>query len=89
MLLFESLSAGGVAVLVALITVLLLVGIYSYCVWPFTHWDLANIDSGAFYSWSKFLLIVIFAAGSAAGFWCFSGAAFREKTGRRRSASRS
>jgi hypothetical protein len=82
MLVFESLSAGGIAVFGALFTVLLLVGIYSYFVWPFTHWDLANLqlENG---SWWKYALGIIFAAGSAMGFWCFSGAAFREKAGTR------
>jgi hypothetical protein len=84
MLVFESLSAGGMAVFVALSAVLVLVGIYTYLVWPLTKWDLADVNAGRLASWGEFALIVIFAAGSAAGFWCFSGAAFREKIGRRR-----
>jgi hypothetical protein len=82
MLLFESLSAGGIAVFVALTAVLVLVGIYSYFVWPFTHWDLSTLklENG---SWWEYALGLIFAAGSAFGFWCFSGAAFRRNTGQR------
>src|ERR1019366_2447564 len=83
MLVFESLSAGGIAVFVALVAVLVLVGIYSYFIWPFTYWDLANLklENG---SWWEYALGLIFAAGSAAGFWCFSGAAWRETAGTRR-----
>jgi hypothetical protein len=80
MLIFESLSVGGVAVFMTLAAVLLGVGIYSYFVWSFTHWDLGNLnlDSGP---WWEYALGVIFSAGSAVGFWCFSGAAFRGKAG--------
>jgi len=83
MLVFESLSAGGIAVFAAMTAVLILVGIYSYFIWSFTHWDLANVslENDA---WWEYGLGIIFAAGSAAGFWCFSGAAFREKGSQRR-----
>jgi uncharacterized membrane protein (Fun14 family) len=84
MLIFESLSAGGFAVFITLSAVLILVGIYVYLVWPLTRWDLADVNVEKFTSWSEIALIVIFAAGSALGCWCFSGAAFREKIGRRR-----
>lgn len=83
MLVFESLSAGGIAVFVALAGVLILVGTYSYFVWPFTHWDLANVKLGNG-SWWEYALGLIFAAGSAIGFWCFSGAAWRGRAGQRR-----
>jgi ABC-type Fe3+ transport system permease subunit len=78
MLVFESLSVGGIAVFVALVAVLVLVGIYSYFVWPFTYWDLSSLklENGA---WWEYALGTVFAAGSAVGFWCFSGAAFRSK----------
>ena len=81
MLVFESLSAGGGAVFLALTVVLILVGIYSYFIWPFTYWDLGSVENG---SWWEYALGLIFAAGSAAGFWCFSGAAWRETAGIRR-----
>jgi hypothetical protein len=84
MLAFESLSAGGMAVFVTMAAVLVLVGIYTYFVWSFTHWDLADVNLERFIVWGDYALLLIFAAGSAAGFWCFSGAAFREKTGQRR-----
>lgn len=79
MLIFESISAGGIAILLTLFAVLILVGIYSYFVWPFTHWDLngLRIADG---SWWVYALAIIFCAGSFAGFWCFSGAAFQKKT---------
>jgi hypothetical protein len=80
MLVFESLSAGGIAVFLALVTMLVLVGIYSYFVWPFTHWGLAQLQLADDTGW-EYALAIIFAAGSAAGFWCFSGAAFRKKPG--------
>lgn len=82
MLVFESLSAGGIAVFVTIVAVLVLVGIYSYFIWPFTYWDLGNLrlDSGP---WWQYALGVIFVTGSAIGFWCFSGAAFRGKAGQR------
>jgi hypothetical protein len=85
MLFFESLSAGAMAVMAAMAATLVLVGIYGYFVWSFTHWDLADVNLAMLDSWGKYVLIGIFAGGSAAGFWCFSGAAFREKTGQRRS----
>jgi flagellar basal body-associated protein FliL len=81
MLIFESLSAGGIAVLIALAAVLVLAGIYGLVVWPFTNWDLAHVESG---SWWEYALGLIFAAGATAGFWCFSGAAFREKATQQR-----
>ncbi len=80
MLVFESLSAGAVAVFLALMAVLILVGIYSYFIWSFTHWNLTDVENG---SWWKYALLLIFVAGSAAGLWCFSGAAFRGKAGQR------
>jgi hypothetical protein len=88
MLIFESISAGGIAVLLTFVALLVLAGIYCLVVWPLTHWDLAHVDVG---SWWKGALGLIFAAGAIAGFWCFSGSAFRAKagTGRRNSASRS
>lgn len=76
MLIFESLSAGGIAVFMALTAVLVLVGIYSYFVWPFTHWNLAGVENGA---WWQYALGAVFILGTALGFWCFSGAAFRRK----------
>jgi hypothetical protein len=77
MLLFESVSAGGIAVLAAILAILLLVGVYSELVWPYTKWDLASLDPGTSQHYLEYLLGAVFAAGSALGFWSFSGAAFR------------
>jgi uncharacterized membrane protein len=82
MLIFESLSAGMFALLVALTLVLVLVGIYVSIVWPITKWDLASVNPQKYRSWWEGALWLVFAAGSAAGLWCFSGAAFREEPAR-------
>lgn len=79
MLIFESLSAGMIAVLLVLAAVLVLVGIYTGVVWPITKWDLAFAQSAKYRLWAERALGMIFAAGSGLGFWYFSGAAFREK----------
>jgi len=82
MLIFESLSAGGIAVLLVLGLALVLVGFYVGIVWPLTKWDLAHINQQTYLRWCEGTLWLIFAAGSGAGFWYFSGAAFREKPAR-------
>jgi hypothetical protein len=79
MLIFESLSAGGIAVLLVLVLTLVLVGFYAGIVWPLTQWDLAHINQQKYLWWCKWTLWLIFAAGSGTGFWYFSGAAFQEK----------
>jgi len=79
MLLFESLSAGVMAVAVGMAVVLIVVGVYVLIVWPLTFWDLASFGGENFSSWSDTVLWSIFAGGSLAGFWCFSGAAFKNK----------
>ncbi len=42
MLVFESLSAGVMALLVGLLAVMVIVGVYVIVVWPLTFWDLTN-----------------------------------------------
>lgn len=79
MLLFESLSAGVMAVAVGMAAVLIVVGVYVVIVWPLTFWDLANFGGENLSSWADTVLWSIFAGGSLAGFWCFSGAAFKNK----------
>lgn len=79
MLLFESLSAGVLAVAVGLSAVMAVVGVYVVLVWPLTFWDLANLGLEQYASWTNTVLWSVFAGGSLAGFWCFSGAAFRTK----------
>ena len=83
MLIFESLSAGGIAVLLVLVLTLVLVGLYAGIVWPLTQWDLAHINQQKYLWWCEWTLWLIFAAGAGAGFWYFSGAAFQEKPARR------
>jgi hypothetical protein len=83
MLIFESLSAGGMAVLLVLVLTLVMVGFYVGIVWPLTQWDLAHINQQKYLWWCEWTLWLIFAAGSGAGFWYFSGAAFQEKPARR------
>jgi len=86
MLIFESISAGGFAVFIALSAVLVLAGVYGLVVWPLTHWDLAHVDGREFAKWA---LIVIFSFGASVGFWVFSGAAFKKVSqGRRNIAPR-
>jgi len=79
MLLFESLSAGVLAIAVGLGSVLLFVGVYAVVVWPLTFWDLANLGREQFDSWARTVLWSVFAGGSLAGYWCFSGAAFKDR----------
>jgi hypothetical protein len=82
MLMFESLSAGVLAVAVGLAVVMAIVGIYVSIVWPLTFWDLANLGLEKYGEWTDTVLWSVFAGGSLAGYWCFSGAAF--KTHRRK-----
>lgn len=79
MLLFESLSAGVLAIAVGFAAVLLIVGLYVAIVWPLTLWDLANLGLEQYASWTDTILWSVFAGGSLAGYWCFSGAAFKPK----------
>jgi len=77
MLVFESLSAGVMAVFVGFAVVLSVVGMYVTIVWPLTFWDLANAGLEKYADWVQTALWSLFAGGTAAGFWCFSGAAFK------------
>lgn len=79
MLLFESLSAGVFAIFVGLVAVMTVVGFYVVIVWPLTFWDLANLGLERYASWTRTVLWSVFAGGSLAGYWCFSGAAFKTK----------
>jgi hypothetical protein len=79
MLLFESLSAGIMAVTVGLVAVMIVVGVYVVIVWPLTFWDLANLGLEQYAGWTNIVLWSVFAGGSLAGYWCFSGAAFKAK----------
>ena len=79
MLLFESLSAGAMAIAAGFAAVLLVVGIYGVIVWPLTLWDVANVSAEEFDSWAHTILWSVFAGGSLAGYWCFSGRAFKDR----------
>lgn len=77
MLLFESLSAGVLAIGLGLALVMTVVGVFVILVWPLTFWDLANLGLEQYSSWTDTILWSVFAGGSLAGYWCFSGAAFK------------
>jgi len=83
MLMFESLSAGVLALGVGFAAVMAVVGVYVIIVWPLTFWDLANLGLEKYGSWTDTVLWSIFAGGSLAGYWCFSGAAFKDKPKRK------
>jgi len=80
MLVFESLSAGVMAVLVGLLAVMVIVGVYVIVVWPLTFWDLTNSGLEKYGAWVNTVLWSVFGGGSLAGFWLFSGLAFKTKT---------
>jgi hypothetical protein len=88
MLLFESLSAGVMALLVLMMALMVLVGVYVIIVWPLTMWDLPVQNLDGYSSWASMVLWSVFAGGSLAGLWCFSGAAFKERKKARRNSSR-
>lgn len=79
MLLFESASAGVMAIFVGFVMLLAVVGVYVIIVWPLTFWDFANIALERYSSWINTALWSLFAGGSLAGYVCFSGLAFRAK----------
>ncbi len=79
MLLFESLSAGVMAIFAGFVLVTIVVGFYVIIIWPLTFWDLANLGLEKYYSWINPILWSLFASGSLAGYWCFGGAAFKSR----------
>jgi len=79
MLAFESFSAGAMALLVGIVVVMAVVGLYVILVWPLTYWDLSGLGLEQYASWGETALWSLFAGGTLAGFWCFSGAAFKGK----------
>ncbi len=85
MLVFESFSAGVMAVLVGMLAVMVIVGAYVIVVWPLTFWDLTNSGLEQYEDWMNTVLWSVFAGGSLAGFWVFSGAAFKSASARRAS----
>jgi hypothetical protein len=91
MLLFESVSAGVISIFVLFVVIMAVVGVYVIVVWPLTFWDLDSLGLEKYAAWAKDLLWSVFAGGTLAGLWCFSGAAFRgeKKAGGRPSLSKS
>jgi hypothetical protein len=79
MLAYESLSAGAMALLVGMGAVLTVVGVYVLFVWPLTFWDLADSGLEKYSDLARLALWSVFAGGSLAGYWYFSGAAFKPK----------
>lgn len=67
------------AVTAGLAAVLVVVGLYVVIVWPLTFWDLANLGLEKYGPWVNTVLWSVFAGGSLAGYWCFSGEAFKGK----------
>jgi len=88
MLLFESLSAGVMAITIGFAATMVVVGVYVTIIWPLTFWDLANLGLERYGSWINTVLWSVFAGGSLAGYWFFSGAAFKPKAKRNAQASR-
>lgn len=76
---FESVSAGVIAVAAGMAAVLVAVGVFVVMVWPLTFWDPASLGLEKYASWTDTVLWSVFAGGSLAGYWCFSGAAFKER----------
>jgi hypothetical protein len=82
MLLFESCSVGIMAILVGILVVMVLVGIYCVIVWPLTKWDLSDTGLERYASWVKIVMWSVFGGTSLAAYWCISGLAFKQSTGR-------
>jgi len=88
MLLFESLSAGVMALTIGFAATMVAVGVYVSIIWPLTFWDLASLGLEKYGSWINTVLWSVFAGGSLAGYWFFSGAAFKPKAKRNGQAAR-
>jgi hypothetical protein len=79
MLILESLSGGVLAVFILFTMIMMLVSIYVVLVWPLTFWDLAGLKLEKYGSWANIAIWSVFGGGTLAGYWCFSGAAFKSK----------
>jgi len=71
---------GSLAVAALFLLVLAAVWAYAQFVWTFTHWDLAEFDLMAYKHLAYLVVGTTFAAGTGAGLWCLSGAAWRKGT---------
>lgn len=88
MLLFESCSAGVLALGAGIASVMLVVSVYAVFIWPLTFWDLANLGLEKYVEYGRTALWSIFAGGTLAGYWCFSGEAFKKRGTTPKSAAR-
>jgi hypothetical protein len=79
MILFESFSAGAMALFTTFCAVLILVGLYTYTIWPLTEWDLVNVHLGRYSTYITGALLSIFLVPSIVAFWFLSGAAWGKK----------
>ncbi len=77
MIAFESMGVGAVTLMLVFAAVLVVVGLYVQIVWPLTDWDMVGVSLEPYRSTIITALFFIFIAGSAAGFWCISGAAWK------------
>ena len=77
MIAFESLGAGALAIMLVFAAVLVVVGVYVQVVWPLTDWDMVGVSLEPYWTTIITVLVFVFIAGSAAGFWFVSGAAWQ------------
>lgn len=78
MLVFESASVGVMAVVLMLAAVLVVVGVYVQVIWPLTDWDFVNVSLEQYSSAATAIVAGVFLGGSAAGYWCISGNAWKK-----------
>jgi len=88
MLLFESFSAGALAVLIVILVLLSVVGVYTIIIWPLTKWDLNGVNPESLRHGLEDVLAAVFIVGTLMGLWCFSGAAFQRRKTRRSAPAR-
>ncbi len=67
------------AVGVGIAAVLLVVCLYCVFVWPLTFWDLAGLGLEKYGNYADTVFWSVFAGGTLAGYWCFSGEAFKNR----------
>lgn len=65
---------------------MLVIGVYAVLVWPLTFWDLSSLGLEKYADYGNTALWSVFAGGTLAGYWCFSGEAFKN---RRKAAAKS
>ena len=86
--LFYSMGIGTLAVGALIFTVLVAVWLYGQFVWTFTQWDLADVRLTPFKSLAYLVIGTTFLAGTCAGLWIFSGAAWKNQNTTRTRRSR-